>query len=232
MTPSHRFFLVAVVLGGLAQGATDQPVAFRDESLRYAVNWPSGLSLGEASLSSRRSGAGWEFDFTLDAGIPGFPIADRFHSVTDGNLCSQEFERDTRHGSKKSSEKSTFDYRDGFAHRKTANGGTSDVGIPARCAMDALAYLYSARNALARGSVPQPDKLYFGSAYAVRLENIGQQSVTVAGKPTESDHVTVHLQGPASNSTFEIFFARDAARTPLLVKIPSGVGTISLELAR
>jgi hypothetical protein len=29
-----------------------------------------------------------------------------------------------------------------------------------------------------------------------------------------------------------MFFARDAARTPLLVKIPVAVGTISLELAR
>ena len=40
------------------------------------------------------------------------------------------------------------------------------------------------------------------------------------------------VKGSASSSNFELFFARDAARTPLMVRIPSSLGTISLELSR
>src|SRR5437667_3954168 len=51
---------------------------FQDESLRYSINWPSGLSLGEASFSARHTAAGWSFDSTLSAGIPGFSISDKY----------------------------------------------------------------------------------------------------------------------------------------------------------
>jgi hypothetical protein len=64
------------------------------------------------------------------------------------------------------------------------------------------------------------------------MDYTGAQTVPVAGKPTVTDHLNVSIKGPASKITLEMFFARDAARTPLLVKIPVAVGTISLELAR
>jgi hypothetical protein len=60
----------------------------------------------------------------------------------------------------------------------------------------------------------------------------GAQDVAVAGKPVVSDHLNVSVKGPASDFTFEIFYARDAARTPLLIKIPVSIGTVSLELVR
>jgi hypothetical protein len=40
------------------------------------------------------------------------------------------------------------------------------------------------------------------------------------------------VKGPASEFSFEIFYARDAARTPLLIKIPVSIGTVSLEMVR
>jgi hypothetical protein len=40
------------------------------------------------------------------------------------------------------------------------------------------------------------------------------------------------VKGPASSTNFEIFFARNAARTPIVARIPSSLGTISLELSR
>jgi hypothetical protein len=112
------------------------------------------------------------------------------------------------------------------------NGGSSDVAIQPHCAWDALAFLYSARRALAHGSMPAPAQVYFGSSYSLRMEYTGEQTIQVSEKPAVADRVTVSLKGPASSSTFEMFFARDPARTPLLVKIPVAVGTISLELAR
>ena len=64
------------------------------------------------------------------------------------------------------------------------------------------------------------------------MDYTGAQDIPVAGKPIVTDHLNVSVKGPASDFTFEIFYARDAARTPLLIKIPVSVGTVSLELVR
>ena len=58
------------------------------------------------------------------------------------------------------------------------------------------------------------------------MEYTGAQDIPVAEKPAVTDHVDVTVKGPAADFTFEIFFARDAARTPLLIKIPLSVGTV------
>jgi hypothetical protein len=42
----------------------------------------------------------------------------------------------------------------------------------------------------------------------------------------------VSVKGPKSDFTVEVFYARDAARTPLLIRIPQPVGTLSMELVR
>ena len=58
-------------------------------------------------------------------------------------------------------------------------------------------------------------------------------NITVGDKPAVTDHVIVIGEGSGkSDFSFEVFFARDAARTPLLIKIPVTVGTFSLELVR
>ena len=41
-------------------------------------------------------------------------------------------------------------------------------------------------------------------------------------------HATI--KGPASSYTVDIFFAKDAARTPVLTRIPLALGTFTVEL--
>src|SRR5436309_9057837 len=82
---------------------------FTDEALKYTVNWPSGLSLGEVQLRAQHSGSNWRLTMTLDAGVPGFAVKDTYTSNATAELCSSTFERDTRHGSRKSQEKETID---------------------------------------------------------------------------------------------------------------------------
>jgi hypothetical protein len=227
------FCLLLPVLGVPAVAADPTGLPFQDESLHYSVNWPSGLSLGEANLTAHRAAAGWDFDLTLDAGVPGLRIADHFHSVTQPNFCSIELDREISHGARKTSEKTVFDYQNGTAHRSSLNGGgSSDVPIPTHCALDGLAFLFEARRVLQQGGLAQGSKIFLGPAYSIHLENAGEQTVTVGGKPAVSDRIAVSVKGPASSSTFEMFFARDAARTPLVARIPSSLGTISLELSR
>jgi Protein of unknown function (DUF3108) len=211
----------------------DQGAFPLDESLHYTVNWPSGLSLGEANLTAHSGAAGWDFELTLDAGIPGLRIADRFHSVARPDLCSIELDREVHQGARRTSEKTVFDYQKGIAHRTSLDGGgSSDDPISPRCAQDALAFLFEARRVLRQGGMAQGSKIFLGPAYSIHLENAGGQTVMVGGKPEMSDRIAVSVKGPASSSNFELFFARDAARTPLVARIPSSLGTISLELSR
>jgi len=215
-----------------APAAAQTGFPFQDETLHYTVNWPSGLSLGEASLLAHRTGDHWDLEMTLEAAIPGFPIMDRFHSVAGSDLCSQEFSRAFSHGNKKTTEKTTFDSKQGTASRATGNGGGSTEFTVPPCAHDALAFLYYARREMGQGRVAPAQQIFFGPVYSLRMEYLGAKTITVAEVPAVTDRVAVSVKGPASNTSFEIFFARDAARTPLLVKIPLSVGTISLELAR
>jgi len=207
---------------------------FTDESLRYTVNWPSGLSLGEAVLTAHKTKTGWSFDTTLDAAVPGFALSDKFRSSVTPELCSLELTRDTAHGSKKTREKTTFDSEKRSARRATTfpeGGGSTDINI-ASCPRDALAYLYFARREMGQGRVAPPDNVLFGASYSVRIDYTGAVTIPSGGKQAVTDHVNVSIKGPQASLTVEIFFARDAARTPLLVRIPLSLGTLSLELVR
>ena len=231
----RHLVLAAVAALPLVPAAVAQPgFPFQDESLHYNVNWPSGLSLGEATFTAHHTAGVWELAMTLDAGIPGFSVSDKIKSSVTNDLCSIELERDISHGAKKTRERTSFDQKQGEATRTTvfpAGGGTSTFSIPS-CARDAMAFLYFARRELGQGRVPPAQQVYFGSAYSVRMDYTGAQTITASEKPSVTDHVVVSVKGPKSSSSLEMFFARDAARTPLVIRVPLSVGTFSMELVR
>lgn len=210
---------------------------FTNETLRYAVNWPTGVSLGEARMTATRTrgtngqGDEWAFEMSLDASVPGFAVADRYRATASPDLCSATFDKEFSHGARKSHERITFDSHAGTAHRETVGAGKSDVDVSG-CARDALTFLYFARRELGQGHVPPQEKILFGSPYQVRLEYTGPQWIGANGKKSETDRIVATLKGPASEISFEMFFARDAARTPLLIRVPLSLGMFSMELAR
>jgi hypothetical protein len=243
----HRFSISAlrplalVLLCGAAFAQPSQKAApkltgfpFQDESLHYSIRWPSGLPLGDVSLTAHRGQSGWTFEAMVDAGVPGFAIADKYRSSVTAELCSESFDRATSHGAKKTREKTTFDQSKRTAHRETilpVDGGKSDFDIPS-CARDALAFLYYVRQEMGQGRVAPAQQTFFGSAYSVQLRYTGEMTIRLENKQEVTDHVVASIKGSKSDITAEIFFARDAARTPLLVKLPLGAGTFSLELVR
>jgi len=236
MNPFQRLMLLALLAAPLVPAADNLTgFPFQNENLRYNVNWPSGLSLGEAVVTASKAEGQWDFVLNVNVGVPGFPLADKYHSLaTATDLCSTELQREISHGARKVTEKTTFDQQAGTAKRQTlspAGGGRSDLSFHG-CGRDAVAFWFFARRELGQGRVPPPETVFFGSGYSARLEYTGAQSIPVAEKQTVTDHLVAHVKGPASDFTFEIFYARDAARTPLLIKIPVTVGTISLELVR
>ena len=209
---------------------------FQNETLHYRVIWPGGGSLGDVTMTAHQAdGGGWDFDMSTAVGIPVVPISDEYKSTASGvDLCSSTLRREISHGSKKVIEETGFDQKANEAQRRTlvpAGGGRSEFAIPI-CGRDALTFQYFARREMGQGRVPPAGRVFFGSGYDVKMVYTGAQDVPVAGKPVVTDHVNVSVKGPASDFTFEIFYARDAARTPLLIKIPVSAGTVSLELVR
>lgn len=228
-----------IALGALsfeAQSSTPPALTgfpFTDEDLNYAVNWPSGINLGEAHLHAKHAGAGWNFSLNLDAGIPGFQVRDVYKGDAATDLCTTEFDRDSSHGARKANEKETIDMDRGIATRVTAisGGGQSDITVP-KCVKDALTYLYYAREELGQGRVPASEQILFGGLYGISLVYAGAPMIPVGGKQEQSDQVTATVKGPGSPLAFDMYFARDPARTPLLVKVPFAMGTFSMELVR
>jgi hypothetical protein len=209
---------------------------FTDESLRYAVTWPSGLSLGEAHMNATRRMAAngrehWDFQLALDAAVPGFAVSDSYRADSSLDLCAVIFEKAFAHGARKSHEFAYFSSQEGVARRYTDGGGKSEVAVSA-CARDALTFLYFTRRELGQGRVPPREDVLCGASYRVQLEYTGAQTVSVHGVTEEADRLLITAKGPASQTTFEMFFARDAARTPLVVRVPLSMGSFSLQLAR
>lgn len=208
------------------------PVPFSDESLRYSINWPSGLSLGEAQMQSSHAQARWSFAFSLDASVAGFTATDSFQSLASDDFCSFEFTKLFTHGKRKANEKTVFDPAGGVATRQTLSGGGKSQMQIGGCVRDALTFLYYLRHELANGRLPAPETVYFGGPYQVRIEFGGRKTVRVNEQAADADRITASLKGPASQSTIEMFFAHDAARTPLLVRVPLATGSFSMELLR
>ena len=218
---------------GAATTPTVSGFPYTSESLDYTVNWPTGLSLGEAHLRAAKTGDRWQFDFTLDAAVPGYTFSDHYRSLANAELCSLQFDKNSNHGGRVSKEKTVFDYHAGSATRTTlvTGGGHTDIDIN-NCAYDGLAYVFYARRELAQGRVPPPGTVLFGASYSTRLVYAGAQDVTINDKRRQVDKVLLYLKGPASDSTVEIYYDRDPARTPLIVKAPFAMGTFSMELVR
>lgn len=232
--------LQSAVFAIAALCAAAPPVAappLSNEHLRYAINWPSGLSLGEAELSASAQKATGDapdtiaLSFNIDAGIPGFPVIDRYRSRASGDFCSLEFERKTEHGRKKTDENLKFDPQHSQMIRQTPGGGHTEVQTSS-CARDALAFLYFARRELAQGRIPARQQVYLGAGYEVRLDFSGTQSIRLGEAVVDADRVAASVKGSSSTIDFEMFFLKDDARTPALVRVPLALGTFSMELLK
>ncbi len=213
----------------------------RAETLHYAIDWQSGLSLGEATLSSGQStyvvnGVNtprWNFDLDIDAGVPGFAISDHYTSSAGGTagasagaeICSTRLDKTVHRGSHKNEEALVFDQE----HNTVTRGGR-EISVSS-CARDALSFLQFVRQELAQGRLAPQSTVYLGAGYNVRLEFAGTEQVKKLGKAVDADKLHATIKGPASDLAVDIFFGKDEARTPLAARIPLPLGIFSVELA-
>lgn len=212
---------------------TEAKPAERSESLHYDVTWPSGLSLGEATLTSKLDNGAWRSSFTIEAALPGFALSETARSSATPDYCSLELEKSGERGSRKVGEKVTFNQKNGTATRQTSRpgGGKSEIKV-ASCAKDALAFVAFLRRELAAGRLPQAQPVYYGAAYQVRAQFMGTQSLRFANEIREVDRIQANIKGAAGEVTLEMYFARDEVRTPLRIVAPLAMGKFSMELSR
>jgi len=231
MNYTHVFRTPLLFVAAIAGAVPTAAPTFENEQLRYSINWPSGLSLGEATLSATGTAAHYHFTFDLDAGVPGFAVSDRYRSQAVDDFCSTEFLRTTKHGAKKIDEKMTFDSRKGTVSRGAVGGESTEISA-SPCSKDALTYLYYARRELSQGRIPQRQSVFLGSPYEISLEFGGTQNVRIGDKSVETERVVASAKGPGSNAGFEVYFLKDRTRTPALVRVPLELGTFSMELVK
>jgi hypothetical protein len=237
ITHMARAVVLAIAVALLAQPsvipAGTEGFPFTDETLNYSVNSPVGLSLGKVQMTAKREDTrGWALKFSLDGSLPHFPILDRFNSFANPDLCSIRFERSSEHGSRKADEITYIDRGRSVAVRATRNGGgLSEIPVGS-CPYDALSFLYHLRRELGQGRIPPNDVVLAGGAYRVSLMYAGEKTLDRDKKKVLADQVNCAIRGPKSELHLEILFARDAARTPLVVRCPFALGTFSLELVR
>ncbi len=232
-------FLLAHLLCFAAAFAADAKKAESappsSEDLMYSVNWPTGLSLGEARLTTRKtqveSAEHWALAFSLDASVPGFAVTETAKSDSDSGFCSAQLDKQYSRGKRKSEETTTFDQQKLTARRETKGGGKSDLSTT-QCARDALAYLAYLRRELGAGRLPPHQTVYFGAPYRISVQFAGSQQIALGESRVAADKLLATLKGEKVDLTFEIYFSKDAARTPLLVKVPLQLATFSMELVR
>ena len=202
-----------------------------NEELAYSIAWPSGLTVGTAEFRARRSDPGWRFEMKIRASVPKIEIDDAFVSRTDELLCSLNFEKHIRHGTKRAHEILRFGegalYRTNLEARGRAVPGTAPI---AECARDALATIYSLRRDLAAGRIPPPEEIYFGAAYRLQLEYRQTRGLAWGSDRHLADEIRIEVRGPASHHAFSAFFGQDAARTPLLFVVEFEDGPFTMKL--
>jgi hypothetical protein len=225
------FLLVSAAYSQSHSAAPDKAKPPSSETLRYNVNWPSGLSLGEGQLSATTEDGERSYAFSMEAAVPGFVLREAAKATASKDFCSVELEKNATRGKRTVDETTTFDQKNFTAVRKTNKGGKTDLTIPA-CAKDALTFVFFLRRELAAGRLPQVQSVYYGAAYQVRVMYTGVQTIRIGGQPVEADRIAAVIKGPGSESTADLFFARDAVRTPLLIQAPLPLGKFSLELSR
>ncbi len=197
------------------------------ETLRYNLKWPSGLTLGEANFTSELTARGSRYTLDLDASLPAYALTDRYTSATSAQSCTIQFTRETHHGSKSSHEQTTV-APDGAITRETIGGGKTEIPTYP-CPRDPLALLTALRKNFAQPA----QSVLFGAGYPVRFEAAMPATISLNDKPTPADKVICILTLPKTGDyRLELYFLKDQAHTPALIRAPFALGIFSMELVR
>ena len=161
----------------------------------------------------------------MEAAVPGFACAKAAKATATTDFCSLELEKNATRGKRNVDETTTFDQK-GLRPSQDEQGrqdGADDSRLRERCPDFRLLPPPRARRGspsagaerVLRRGLPGP-----GACTPARRRFVS------AEKLLEADRIAADIKGPASEITADLFFARDAARTPLLIQAPLAIGQV------
>ena len=199
------------------------------ETLRLKILWPSGASMGEATLTATPGQGELRMEVAMQAVLPFQKISGTFTSVATGEgLCSRQYHRKVMEGPKSSEETIEFD-QTAHTARRTLGGQTATSPI-VPCAHDPLAFIYFVRAQMAAGRTVDASSFFLGPERSLLLARNGPESVTVAGSPRSADKFALTLGAPNRTRSFDVWISSTARREPLLVRLPLPLAVFSAEL--
>lgn len=199
------------------------------ETLRFKLSWPSGVSLGEAVLTSSVSKGQLNLDMTIEADLPIQNISGKFTSVsTADGLCSIQYHRKMMEGSKTSEETIEFD-QEAHQAKRTVNGQTATLPV-SECAKDPLAFLYYFRGELAKHKTAQTASIVLAPDKHLDVSGGATETVTVGGRQHKAQKFSASIRYPNTTKSFEVWFSTDGHWEPLIVRLPSSLAVFSAEI--
>ncbi len=140
------------------------------------------------------------------------------------------------HGGKRTDDKTTFDQKAGTrdaydAVPEPAAAAPISTSQPARATRWPSPITRASNWARAGCRTPQQSVLrvgVFGDAWSTP----GAENITFGREDRDNRPRARAVKGPKADFQFDIFFARDAARTPLSIRIPLPLGIFTLDLVR
>ena len=167
-----------------------------------------------------------------DAAVPAFAVTESAKSKGTKDLCSTELIKDGTRGQRSIEREDQVRHGETHSHSQTGGGGgKSEIGSAPVQGTHRTFISMSGRSLLPDVSPPQ-QAVYYGSAYQTRLQYTGTQKMRSGDEFVDADRLTATIKSSSKEMTVDLFFARDAARTPLLVQIPVAVGKFSVEFVR
>ncbi len=225
--------VLGMAWGGLYAAAQEVASAFppfqQGETLRYRLQWPSGITLGEATLRVSPAGKELRLELTVEAGLPQYTLRDTFSAVASlDDLCSIQFHQKIAEGERQREESIEFDPATRQATHTRGNQ-TTTMAVP-QCARDPLTFLYYFRRELAAGRRVASGAVQLGTSIAVQIAPGVPEPVRVSGQTKPADHYVVTYSGTRGSKTFHLWLSPDAARAPVRIRAPFPLAEFAAEL--
>lgn len=204
------------------------------ENLTYKISWPSGLPLGEATLSASGGARQIHISLTIDAEFPANHATYSFTSTTDPELCSIRFAVSIRQGTRSLLDDYSFDQQN-HQLRRIRNGRTSVTDIP-ECARDPLALFYFLRKQAAAQQLGMGQTV--AGSFFLSLEGSASlehdkpaETVPFSTKNAQGDgYVVSYSGGSGAEGIFEMWLRADPSLTPVAFKAELPLATFTAEL--
>lgn len=198
------------------------------EKLLAEILWPSGVSMGEATLEARSLQDRIHLTAHVEVALPQGRLLYRYSSTATAGLCSLEFRRSSQRSGKFWEEITRFDPETGMAS-VTRDGHTREAAS-GKCPRDPLTYLYYYRAQAAAGKRPTTETLFLNGALPLRIESNRRESVKVNRIERQGERYRITFPSAAGEGNVEIWLDGATRQTPIAVRLPLPLATFSAEL--